>query len=318
MKVGARPARTGRAGVVARRDLCVARRAASSWGVLSARELAECGLSHDAIMRRARRGALNRIHRGVYAVGHSRPPPEGMLLAAVKACGPGAVASHASAAWLWGLVERAGAKPEVTVPGPSALAHAGIDGHRTAILEQDDRALLRGVPVTAPARTLIDLAGRFSRQPLRRAVRQAQSLGLVSPGELLEAIERLGPRRGSRMLAEIVATGPAPTRSGLEDVVLELLLNGGLAHPDVNKPLFLDGHRVIPDFRWPDQALVLEADSRKWHENQTAREDDAERQALLEAHGERVVRVTWAQAVWRPHQTLARVRRAGAPLLPER
>ena len=70
---------------------------------------------------------------------------------------------------------------------------------------------------------------------------------------------------------------------------------------------------MIPDFRWPDERLVVEADGAAWHDDRLAREDDAERQALLEASGERVVRVTWAQAVGRRAQTLERLRAAGAP-----
>jgi very-short-patch-repair endonuclease len=70
---------------------------------------------------------------------------------------------------------------------------------------------------------------------------------------------------------------------------------------------------VVPDFRWPEQRVVVEADGAAWHDHQLAREDDAERQALLEASGERVVRVTWDQALTRPQQTLARLRAAGVP-----
>ena len=218
-------------GIGIRRDRCIARRAARSWGVLSVEDLLDCGLTHDAIMRRARRGILTRLHRGVYAVGHASPPPEGALLAAAKACGKGALVSHASAAWLWGLLERLSARPEVTVPGSSACLHRGIRAHRSARIDPADRGHKRGVRVTSPARTLLDLAGRFSHRELRRAVRQAQSLRLVSVRDLLTAIERLGPRPGTRKLAEILATGPAPTRSELEDVVLELLLGGGFITP---------------------------------------------------------------------------------------
>ena len=114
-------------------------------------------------------------------------------------------------------------------------------------------------------------------------------------------------------MAQILAAGPAPTRSELEDVVLALVLRGGLARPEVNVPLILDGRRVIPDFRWPGRRLVLEADGAAWHDHRVAREDDAERQALLERHGERVLRVTWEQAVASPDHTLARLRAAGAP-----
>jgi len=89
--------------------------------------------------------------------------------------------------------------------------------------------------------------------------------------------------------------------------VLDLLLRGGLPHPEVNMPLVCLGRRVIPDFRWPRQRLVLEADGVAWHGGKLAREDDAERQAVLEASGERVIRATWDQAVCRPDQLLTRV-----------
>ena len=96
-------------------------------------------------------------------------------------------------------------------------------------------------------------------------------------------------------------------------MLLELILTSGLARPDVNVPLHIAGRRVVPDLRWPAQRLVVEADGAAWHEHRLAREDDAERQALLEAHGERVMRVTWEQAVARRGQTLARLELAGAP-----
>jgi very-short-patch-repair endonuclease len=109
-----------------------------------------------------------------------------------------------------------------------------------------------------------------------------------------------------------VATGPAPTRSELEDVLLDLILKAGFRRPDINLPMRINGQRVIPDLRWPEHNLVIEADGAAWHDDKLSREDDAERQALLEAHGERVVRVTWKQAVSQPRQTLARIRAAGA------
>jgi very-short-patch-repair endonuclease len=93
--------------------------------------------------------------------------------------------------------------------------------------------------------------------------------------------------RGIRVhRSSMLATGHAPTRSELEDAVLDLILAGGFRHPDVNRSLSLSGRRVIPDFRWPEQRLVIEADGAEWHDNRLAREDDAERQALLEAHSE--------------------------------
>jgi hypothetical protein len=102
----------------------------------------------------------------------------------------------------------------------------------------------------------------------------------------------------------------APTRSDLEDLVLDVIIQGGLERPDVNKPL---PSGYIPDFRWPEQRLILEADGAAWHDHPIARADDATRQAHLEARGERVVRVSWAEAMADPSRIVQRLRSAGAP-----
>jgi hypothetical protein len=295
-------------------DVRVARLAAREHGVVSLDELRACGLKREAVGVRVRNGRLHPLHRGVYAVGHARPTLEGLFLAAVKACGAGAVLSHFAAAVLWGLLVWDGRRVEVTVRGPGTRTHPRLRVHRTAHLEPEDIRVRYGIAVTSPARTLLDLASVLPYAQLRRAARQAQSLGLVTLGELVAVLQRPGPRRGRSKLARIVAAGPAPTRSELEDIVLDLLLGAGFERPDVNVPLVLGGRRVIPDFRWPGERLVVEADGAAWHDNPTAREDDAERQALLEAHGERVIRVTFEQAVARAAETRRRIGAAGAPL----
>jgi Protein of unknown function (DUF559)/Transcriptional regulator, AbiEi antitoxin len=300
--------------VDARCDRRAARLAGEQWGVVSIVDLRRCGLNDDAIALRARNGRLHPIHRGVYAVGHPNLPLEGRFGAAVKACAPTGALSHYSAGADWRMVEWDDRRIEVTVLGEGTRLHRGLRVHRTCVLEPRDVRHHNGIRVTSPARTLVDLASLLDYRPLRRAVRQAQSLRLVSLPELARTIERLGPRRGVRNLRRILATGPAPTRSELEDVVLDLILRGGLAHPEVNVPLFVDGRRVVPDFRWPAQRLVVEADGAAWHDHRLAREDDAERQALLEAYGDHVLRVTWEQAIAHPTQTLERLTAAGAPL----
>jgi very-short-patch-repair endonuclease len=297
----------------ARPDRLIAALAAKDWGVLSVEELRRCGLSPDAIGWRERCGHLHRLHRGVYAVGHPGVGELGRFLAAVKACGPAAVLSHRSAAVLWEFLPGHGGAPEVTVVGAGTRARPGIRVRRTAALERHEIVLFQRIPATSPVRTLIDLASVVEEKRLRRAVREAQAVRRVSVHRLLAELRRLGPRRGSRKLERIIATGPAPTRSELEDEVLGLILRGGLAHPDVNAPLLIGGMRVEPDFRWPEARLVVEADGARWHGTPLAQQNDAERQALLEAYGERVIRVTWAQALTRPAVTLARLRAAGAP-----
>jgi hypothetical protein len=296
-------------------DVLIARLAAEEWAVLSIAELRRCGLSDDGVWVRVRNGRLHPRHRGVYAVGHPNLTLQGQFLAAVKACGPTAIlASFAAAAHL-GFVRWDGRHPEVKVVGTSTRRHKGIHVHRTKTLDPRDVTRFQGIPVTTPARTLLDLAATMPYKNLRRAVREAQALQRVNVRQLLEVLERHPRRRGARNLARIVATGPAPTRSELENVVLDLILGAGFEHPDVNVPLVVADKRVVPDFRWPAHRLVVEADGAAFHDNPVARAEDAERQALLEADGERVLRVTWAQAVTRRTQTRKRLQLAGAPRL---
>ncbi len=296
-----------------RPDARVARAASEQWGVFTLAELCGHGLSKEGVLRRVRRGTLVRIYPGVYALGWLVGVPEARWLAAVKACGRSAVLSHRAAALLWGFLEHADVPPEVTVAGPGLRRVPGIRVHRSRLLTPSDVTRHHDIPVTTPARTLIDLAAVLGSRALRQAVRRAQGRRRVSLPQLLATMDRLGPRRGLAKLRRIIAGGPAPTQSVLEDRVLDLLLGGGFEHPDVNEPLVLSGRRVIPDFRWPAQRLVIEADGAVWHDHGVAREDDAERQAWLEAHGERVIRITWDQAVRHPNETLTRVDAAGAP-----
>ena len=200
-----------------RPDVEVARVAAAQWGVLSLRELRMCGMSRDAVKVRVRNGRLHPLYRGVYAVGHANVPLEGCFLAAVKACGPNALLSHVSAAALYGLVRWDGRFPEVT--SNTERKHRGIRVHRSSVLDATRR---KGIPVTTPARTLIDLAATFDYSALRRAVREAQR-SLVTVQQILEKLHRLGPRRGTANLTKILAAGHAPTRSELEDAVLDLI-----------------------------------------------------------------------------------------------
>ena len=234
-------------------DAYVAQRAAAEWSVLSLDELRTCGLSPDQVTHRLKKGWLHRVYPAVYAVGHPSLSMQGRLLAAVKSIGRGAVLSHFSAAALWGFVEWDDRHPEMTVPRTRAECRSGIRVHRTSVLDPCDVTRREGIPVTSAARTLVDLAAVVNYRLLRRAVRQAQSLRLVNVPQLVSTLRRLGARRGARNLNRILATGPAPTRTELEDMVFDLILDSGLTRPDVNKPLLLAGRRLIPDFRWPEQ-----------------------------------------------------------------
>jgi very-short-patch-repair endonuclease len=287
-------------------DVRLARIAREEHGVVSIRQLAACGLDRAAVRRRTGTGRLHRVHRGVYAVGHDALTTQASFVAAVLACGDGAVLSHYAAAAYWGFRRWDGRIPRVTVTGAQRRV-AGLRVHRARRLDRRDVMRRNGILVTSPARTLLDLAADLRPRELRRAARQAQAERHVNVRQLADMLTRAQGHRGAGALRGLVADGPAPTRSELEDIVLDLLDSAGIARPQINTTLRLDGRTVSPDFLWPEQRLVVEADGAAYHTGALVRAHDAERQALLEAHGYRVLRITWQQAVRHPQHTLARI-----------
>jgi very-short-patch-repair endonuclease len=219
----------------------------------------------------------------------------GLFLAAVRACGAGAMLSFFSAAVLYRWFDWDGRFPEVTAVNPRS--HPGIRTHRSANVEC---VIVHGIPVTSPARTIRDLAGVLPYKALRRAVNEALNREQIKPIDLVTA-----RHRGARKLRRILATA-APTRNEYEDLVNELLHRAGIPAPEVNRRR----GGFEPDFRWPAQRVILEADSKRYHGHLVARASDAERQAILEARGETVVRTSWHEAVHRPEAMIARVREA--------
>jgi very-short-patch-repair endonuclease len=295
-----------------RPDVLVARAAARQQGVLHVDELRACGLTHKAIAVRVGNGRLHPLYRGVYAVGHANIAREGWWLAAVKACGWRAVLARHAMAMHLGIIRCEDRYPDVLVLGTTVPVHPGINAHRTSFLPPAHVTIHSGIPGTTAERTLLDLAAVMPEHRLRRAVRQAQFLKLTTVRSLVAVLHGPGPMRGRKKLARILAKSAAPTQSELEDVVLDLILRAGFAHPLVNAPLYLAGRRIVPDFRWPEQRLVIEADG-PHHDDPLERAADRERQAILEARGDLVVRVTWEQAIARPAATLRRLEAAGAP-----
>jgi hypothetical protein len=176
----------------------------------------------------------------------------------------------------------------------------GIRTHETEIVR---RELVRQIPTTPRVRTIIDLARTEDERTVKRALRQAK----FTEAELLQL-----PRTG--VLGRIVDLSTAPTASGNEDFVLDLVLEAGFQHPLVNAPYQLPGQVYYPDLWWPDVRLIVEVDSREHHETPLDQRDDLDRQAWLESVGERVLRTTKPQVERNPARFLARLRAAGAPV----
>ncbi|MGH2942659.1 MAG: endonuclease domain-containing protein, partial [Solirubrobacteraceae bacterium] len=230
--------------------------------------------------------------------------------AATLACGDGAALSHHSSGAHLGMERWEERHPEITVPRSGPRHVNGVRVHRSRGLDRRDVIRHDGIWVTSPARTLLDLAADMPLRALRRMIRRAQVEHRVSVRQVLEVLTRANGHHGATALRAAIADGPAPTRSELEDVVLDLIDAVTSVRPEINAPLLLGGERLVPDFLWRERRVVIEADGRRYHDGPVARAHDARRQAILEAHGYRVLRITWEQAVRHPAQTRARIRAA--------
>lgn len=275
-------------------------------------QLVACGLSHDAVERRVHKGWLHRVHVGVYAVGCRTETLHALIMGAVLAGGAKALASHWASAALHRFVRWDGRRIDVTVVGSGGRRRDGIRFHRPHVLDPRDVTRVAGIPTTTAARALLEIAPQLDDRRLKRVVRQAQAEHATNVRQIAGTLRRAANHPSAGRLARIVATGAASTESGDEDVVLDLLLDSGFAHPVVNATLVVGGARYRPDMRWPAQRLILEVDS-AWHDKPLSAELDAERQAALEAAGERVLRTRAHEAVVAPGGLVRRLRAAGAP-----
>jgi very-short-patch-repair endonuclease len=272
------------AGKSATVNLEIRRIAREQHGIVTTRQLAACGLTRAAIAKRVQAGRLYRVHQGVYAVGHDGLSREARWMAAVLACGKGAVLSHGSAAVHWGLLRPLEGPVNVTVPNRNGRAvRRGIRIHRRVDLgeratlstnglqSRPQRLVTRrnGIPVTTVERTLEDLKRSELRPSLvRRAIRQAEFLRLP--------------------MGEIKTDG---TRSDLERDFLRLWRRHRLPTPEVNVPI---GHFTV-DFLWRDKRLVVETDSFVTHGGSIAFDDDRTRDLELRRRGYRVHRFSARQ-----------------------
>jgi hypothetical protein len=277
-------------------DEQIAALAGRQHGVVARRQLAALGIGRRVIGHRLERGRLHLLHRGVYAVGHRVVSREGGWMAAVLAMGPEGVLSHRSAGALWGMRATARGRIDVTVPGPRQ-SRSALQVHR-ARLADDEMTVQRGIPVTTPSRTLLDLAAALDARQIERAVNEAEILRLTDAASLGDLVERHGRCRGTRALRKILAThsiGATITRSELEDRFLRFLDDAVLPRPGVNVGLNLPDRWIEADCVWPAQHVIAELDGHASHATTAGFERDRARDRALQAEGWRVIRITWRQ-----------------------
>jgi Transcriptional regulator, AbiEi antitoxin len=273
-------------------------------GVVAARQLVEIGYSRNAIAYAKASGRLRQLHRGVYAVGHRSLTWHSRCLAAVLSCGSNGVASHRSAAWVWGLIRYRPDCFDVTVPVRRRHARSDLRLHYARLTDEDwDHR--EDIPVTAVPRTLLDLAAILPAERLNHALERSEELKLFDLRPMDALLARAGGHRGAGRLRRALALYRPPpfSRSGLERRFLELAQRAGLPQPS-------PGYNVAGyelDVYWEAERFAVELDVYETHGSRAAFESDRLRQENLKLHEVEMIRVTGPRLDREPKTVIERV-----------
>ena len=275
-------------------DVQLNRLAAGQYSLAHRKQALDLGMTSRQLHDRLESGLLVPVHQGVYRLAGAARSSEQALLAACMAAGRGAVASHRSAAALWALRGVEADTPEIAFPGTRRPELRGVLVHRTDRLDPIDVSRRRRIPVTTPARTLLDLGAVVPALVVESALEDALMRGLVTFALLTATLERLGGpgRNGAGVLRALVEErdpATAPTQSVLEDRLFQLLRRAGL--PEPVRQYQVAG--VLLDGAYPDLRLGLEADSRIWHGGRLDVQRNSDKANRLLAHGWGVLHFTW-------------------------
>jgi Transcriptional regulator, AbiEi antitoxin len=268
-------------------DRIIGRIAARAHGVVTRAELLAAGVTVEQIAERVRAGALIPVYRGVYRVGHAARSVEADYIAAVKACGAGAVLSGRAAAWLWGLIVGDSPPPEVSAPTERHLR--GVITHHCRQLTGVDRRRRRGIPITSVPRTIVDLAASMSEEGLALACHEAGVRHKTTPRQVEAVLQGKPNAPGARKLRRVIHGDVHVTLSKLESRFLDRLREEGLPLPITNRPA--GGRRV--DCRWPEHHLTVELDSYRFHNSRHSWKRDRQREREAYARGDDFRRYTW-------------------------
>lgn len=290
--------------------------AAKQHGVLSRKQLLALGLHRRAIEHRIAQGRLHpTLWPGVYAAGRPQLTRYGTWMAALLACGDGAVLSHRSAAALWQLRSAQPTEIEVSLLDNRRPRHRGITVHRRARLGRDVVTSYRRIPVTTPVQTLIDLATCSRRDALEAAVNDADKLDLIDPEALRRALGEYAGQPGVTILRDLLDRQTFTlTDSELERRFLRLARRAGLPMPLTQQ--WVNGFRV--DFHWPGLGLVVETDGLRYHRTAARQTADQRRDQVHAAAGLTSLRFSHAQVTFEPEHVETTLRGVAHRLAAER
>jgi hypothetical protein len=278
--------------------------AARQYGIVTRDQLTELGYTDRMVDHSLQTGRLQAWHRNVLAVGHGGLSPHGLCMAAVMFRGDGALISHQSAVWLWGLERKLEIPVNVSVRW-RGHAQSAIGLHHCPALREEDFSMTERIPVTAVPRTLLDYASTAKRYRLDLAIDRADRLELLDPVAIDRITDEVRGHRGRRPLqqAMIIYREIGFTRSGGEKRLLAALADAGVERPWVNN--FIGGYEL--DFYWERERLAVELDSWEHHRSRRSFEEDRKRQEQLAMAGIETIRITGTRLKHEPQQVANRI-----------
>jgi hypothetical protein len=272
----------------------ISRIASSQHGVVARKQLLDAGVSDREIMRRLEKKALLRDYPGVYRVGHRAPSVHARYMAAVLACGDGALLSGRAAGHLLGLLKGSAPPPEVTTPSERRVK--GIKTRRSRRGEPTNGTTWHGIPTTTVPQTLVDLASLLSLPDLARACHEAGIKHGTTPNQVDAVLTKHPNAPGATNIKKVLHGDEPVTLSALERRFLERLREATLPLPLTNR--LAGGRRV--DCRWPDHRLTVELDGYRYHRSRHAWELDRRREREAHARGDQFRRYTYGDVYESP------------------
>ena len=275
--------------------------AAEQYGVVARWQLRAAGMSDRAISRRIGR-TLHPLFNAVFLVGAQQPlslPTAGLL-----AAGSG-VLSHHSAAWRWGWTREPLGVVDITVDA-CRPSRRGLRYHRG----RPEVGIVDRLPVTTPARTVLDMAAVLSPRETIALVDTALMSDDLTPAELEAAL--VPGRRGAGTLRRALDVDASKSRSRAEAHFLRLLRRAGLPTPEVNAKVA--GYEF--DFVWRRERLIVEYDSWRFHRSPERFVNDRVKQAAAQDAGFRVERIVRRQLYNEAEALIVRIVRALAQTWP--
>jgi very-short-patch-repair endonuclease len=262
-------------------------------------QLLALGVTSEQIKYRLRAGRLIRVYNGVYTVGHLPSSPHDRAKGALLAAGHRSALAGWSAAALYGLEPRWREPLELITAGDRRPPRLRIT--RASTLLTRDVTTLKGLRVTSPARTALDLAPQTTPKRLIRVINELRMEHRLTERQLTDVTERNPRHPGAKRLKPLIRElQPEPTRSTLEEAFLKLIAKHGLPTPKVN--FKVAGKRV--DAYFPDHRLIVELDGYATHGTRAAfTKDRAQDAYIFEATGIPTIRYTYDQTTRQQRKT---------------